>query len=260
MDAFFVDSGLTYDGRDAGADVTFTLSGGDEWTYQETLTFTTTTDFFTGVSDVGDSIVLQDETGESLRLTILEYTTARIVSVLASRTVPEEFRNIATSGFDLARDTFTGFDHLTGKTVSILTDGNEEASAIVGAVAGGIGFKLAYPATVVHAGLPIVADFETLNINAQGESIQDKVTNIRSVTLIVEDTRGLMAGPDADNLLEISPTMSGEYDQPIESENGTMTANIISSWTDGGRVFIRQTMPLPATILAVIPEVIVGGA
>lgn len=260
-DAFFVDSGLTYDGRQAGAGVSFTLSGGVTWSHEETLTFTTTTPFFAGAGDVGDAIVLHEtETAEPLRLTIMSYVSSTVVKVLANRTVPAEFRGVQRTGFDMARDTFAGFDHLNGRTVAILADGNVEAEVTVGAVAGGIGFQLPYPSTVVHAGLPYVSDIETLDINVQGQSIQDKVKNVRSVTLLVEKTRGLQAGPDENNLLEISPRSSGHYDEPIDEETGPLKANIVSDWSDGGRVLFRQANPLPASILAIIPEVQVGGA
>ena len=254
-DAFFVDSGLTYDGRTAGAGVTFTLSGGTEWTHEESLTFTTTTNFFVGASDVGDMIVLHDADGEALRLTILGYTSAKVVTVSANRTVPAEFRAIASTGFQVARNTFTGLDHLEGETISILADGNVETQQVV---ANG-SFALANPAIVVHAGLSIEADLETLDINVQGQSIQDRVKNVKSVTLLVEKTRGLLAGPDADHLLEYMPDMSGEYDMPVELKTGAIEMNIISDWSKGGRVLVRQSDPLPASILGAVPEVTIGG-
>jgi hypothetical protein len=254
-DAYFVDCGLSYDGRLAGAGVSFTLSGGDTWSHEETLTFETATDFFTGISDQGDAIVLHDSTGEALRLSILEYVSPTEVQVLAHRTVPAELRGEGV-GFQVARDTFTGMGHLEGKTVSILAAGNVEAQKVV---TGG-SFQLENPSVVVHAGLPIEADFETLDLNVQGQSLQDKVKNIRSVTFIVEKTRGLWAGPDPDHLLELSPKTSWEYDKPVAEETGPMKANVISDWSEGGRVFVRQSDPLPATILAALPEVQVGGA
>lgn len=255
-DAFFLDSGLSYDGRDAGAAVSFTLTGGVDWSYEETLTFTTTAPFFTGVSDEGDAIVLQDTEGVPLRLQILNFVSATVVAVLANRTVPEVFRAVLRTGFDMARNTFTGLDHIEGAKVSILADGNVEAPAVVqgGAV------TLPYPATVVHIGLAYVSDIETLDVNVQGQSLQDKVKNVRSVTVIVEKTRGLQAGPDENNLLDLSPLSSGEYDSPIAEETGPIKANVVSDWSDGGRVLFRQANPLPASILAIIPEVQVGGA
>ena len=112
---------------------------------------------------------------------------------------------------------------------------------------------------MVHAGLPIEADIETLDINVQGQSIQDRVKNVKSVTLLVEKTRGLLAGPDADHLLEYMPDMSGEYDMPVELKTGAIEMNIISDWSKGGRVLVRQSDPLPASILGAIPEVTIGG-
>ena len=39
-DAFFVDCGLTYDGRNKNAAETLTLSGGTDWKYPQTVTVT----------------------------------------------------------------------------------------------------------------------------------------------------------------------------------------------------------------------------
>lgn len=254
-DAFFVDSGLSYDGRTVAANVVYTLSGGTDWTYQETLTFTTTTDFFVGISDVNDEIVLYDATGQALRLKIIEYVSTKIVKVLASRTVPEEFRGIQKTGFQMARDSFSGLGHLEGKTVSVFADGNVHGEKVV--TSGSI--QLETPAVVVHVGLPFDSDFETLDVNIQGQSIQDKKKNVRSVTLLVEKTRGLRVGPDPNNLLDVLPVPSGEYDKPISEVTGQMECNIISDWSTGGRVFVRQSDPLPVTILAAIPDVAIGG-
>jgi hypothetical protein len=250
-DAVFVDSALTYDGRGVG-DVGFTLSTAVGWTYQDTLTFTTDDDFFAGASDEGDMIVLYDDDGEALRLTIITYVSATEVLVLPNRTVPEECKT--GTAFDLARDTFTGLSHLEGKTVSLFADGNVAPSQVV---TGGQ-VSLQTPAVVVHAGLPIEADLETLDINVQGQTLQDKWKNIGSVQLIVENTRGLWIGTDAAHLLEVKPEMSGYYDNPVTEMTGPLEMNVLSDWSRGGRIFIRQSDPLPATILAAIPKVVVS--
>ena len=249
-DGFFVDCGLTYDGRDAGTGYTLTTAAG--WTYQDTLTFTAAEAFFAGASDEGDAIVVTDAAGEALRLTILTYISATEVAVLPNRTVPEECK--AGSGFDLARDTFTGLSHLEGKTVSLFADGNVAPQQVVtdGQV------SLLTPAVVVHAGLPLEAELETLDLNAQGQTLQDKWKNIGAVQLIVEKTRGLFIGPDAAHLLEVKPEMSGTYDNPVAEVTGPMEMNVLSDWSRGGRILIRQSDPLPATILAAIPQVVVS--
>jgi hypothetical protein len=263
-DAFFVDSGLTYDGRGtvtiASVDIDLTavqwhLSGAVDWLYTETMGFISDTNLFTGSGDVNDVMIATAADGTLLRLTITEYVSATVVKVQPSKTVPVELRGTVT-GIQFARNTFGGLAHLEGKTVAVMADGNVQAQQVV--TDGSI--TLESPATVVHVGLPYDSDFETLDLNVQGQSMQDKVKNVRSVTLIVEDTRGLQAGPDADHLLGIMPMMSGQYGTPVSSETGTIKANIISDWSEGGRVFVRQSNPLPATILAAIPEVAIGGA
>jgi hypothetical protein len=253
-DAFFVDSGLSYDGRDFGVGIDFTLTTVGGWTYQDTLTFTTDGAFFSGASDEGDVIVLTDGDGETLRLTILTYISATEVKVLPNRTVPDECQS--GTGFDLARDAFSGLSHLEGKIVSILSDGNVAPQQVVS----GGQVSLQNPGVVVHVGLPITADVETLDINVQGQSLQDKVKNVASVQLIVERTRGLWAGPGADHLLEAKPEASWQYDNPVAEMTGPVEINILSDWSKGGRVFIRQSDPLPATILAAVPQVMVSNA
>jgi hypothetical protein len=254
-DAFFVDSGLSYDGRNAGAAITWELTGGTDWGYTETLTFTTTTNFFTGVTDVGDKIVLYDEDGQ-LRLTITEFVDLKTVKVIASKTVAVQFRNLAQSGFNLARDTFTGIDHLEGKEVAICADGKVSPNVVV---SGGT-VVIPNAASVVHIGLPIVADIETLEVNTQGATTQDRLKNINSLSLMVTETKGLLYGPNEDELLETRTEVGTKTEELYASVTGILSANIISDWSKGGRVLIRQEYPLPATILAIIPTVTVAGS
>ena len=50
------------------------------------------------------------------------------------------------------------------------------------------------PGAVVHIGLPITAEFETLDININGqETLLDKKQVIPSVTLVVNASRGIWA-------------------------------------------------------------------
>jgi hypothetical protein len=262
LDLVFVDSSLTYDGRTSATigsttynltTETRNLTTAAGWTYQDTLTLTLNTALFVGANDVGDAIILTDNSGETLRLNIVEYVSGTVVKVQASRTVPVELQGAGT-GVQLARNTLSGLDHLEGQTVAIGADGTVHPSQVV---TGG-SITLSTPVLVAHVGLPITADLETLDINSQGQSLQDKVKNVGSVILLVEETRGLSIGPDVDHLLDYKGEMSGTYDNPIAVSNGAIEMNILSDWSRGGRIFIRQTEPLPATILAAIPQVVVG--
>lgn len=252
-DAYFVDSGLSYDGRNTTAK-TMTVSGGTAWDHTETLTITASGSTFVA-GDVGNQIVFVDETNWIYyRLTITAYTSATVVQGQLNRTLPASYRNTARTDWALAKDEFT-IAHLNGKTVSILADGNVGAQQTVTANK----VTLPTPASVVHIGLPYECDFETLNLASNSQIITDKFKLINRVNVSVESSRGLFAGPDFDNLLEYKQRAGENYDQPILPETGLFLVQVIGRWDTNGRVAIRQSDPLPLTILAVIPEVAYGG-
>ncbi len=256
-DAFFVDAGLTYDGRNTGTR-TMTLTSSGTWTFNggATFTLTSSTSYFV-VGDIGSEIHLTDDDGRIIRLTITARTSGTIVTVTANRDIPAELRNTATTAWAHARKVFSGVSHLEAKTLNVLTDGHVHPQVTVASGA----FTLDYCATVVHAGLPIESDFETLDLSIPGgETLRDKQKNIPAVRLLLEESRGLFAGKDADNLLEFKQRSSENYDDPIELLTGLAEIRIISNWNTGGRIFVRQSDPLPLAILAAIPEVTVGGA
>jgi hypothetical protein len=120
---------------------------------------------------------------------------------------------------------------------------------------------LQYAAAVVHIGLPITADLETLRLSVQSqETILDKKKLITALRMLVEETRGIMVGPDSTHLYEIKQRTTEGYDQVTNATTGIMESIIPASWSKDGRVFVRQTDPLPATILAIMPDATVGGA
>jgi len=255
--AFFVDSGLSYDGRNTGA-TTMTLTSSGAWTYGSAATFTLTASasyFVAG--DVGSEIHLTADDDRILRLAITARTSGTVVTVTINRDVATELRSTATTHWAHARKSFSGLSHLEGKTVNVLADGHVAPQALVasGAVA------LAQAATVVHIGLPIEADFETLDISAPtGETIRDKQKIVQAVRLLVEDSRGIFAGRDESNLLEYKQRAQEGYDAPVALLTGVADILIGATWSKEGRVFVRQSDPLPLSILAAIPEVTVGGA
>jgi hypothetical protein len=254
-DWFFVDSGLTYDGRNTGA-TTITITTDTDWTYQQgEFTLTASANTF-AAGDVGDEVHF--EIGSvTYRLLITGYTNSLTVSATANRDLPAALQGVATADWGIARKTFTGMDHLEGKTCNVLADGNVHPELTVSSGS----LALRYAAVVVHAGLPITADIETLSITVpQGETLLDKKKLITALRLIVEDTRGIRVGPDAGHLVEIKQRASENYDQATGATTGIMETRIPATWSKDGRCFIRQTDPLPFTILAIIPDVTAGGA
>lgn len=180
------------------------------------------------------------------------------------RLAPREITNledafIVDSGLSYSgspTSTVSGLNHLEGETVSILADGGVETQAVV--TDGSI--TIANAASTIHVGLPYTSDLETIGIdltalNGYGDSIARKKC-VKIVKLRLKDSVGLKIGSDADNLEEYKPD-AVEADSAQSFINGVIEKTISPAWDHDGTVFIRQTDPLPLTILNIMPEVTV---
>lgn len=151
--------------------------------------------------------------------------------------------------------TITGLEHLEGMAVSVLADG----SVVTGKTVTDGEITLAEAAAVVHVGLGYTCEIETLTPEAPGgETIQGRKKRIVAVTVRMEDTRGYSMGPDADHLTEEKFRSNEVYGAPTELFTGDKRLYINPNWSTGASIFIRQTSPLPVSVLALIPEVEVG--
>lgn len=270
VDAVFVDSSYSFDGRDlyAPGAYTLTLSGGTNWDYTETLTLTTSpTVFYLDDNDpTGFHLVASD--GTEIRLEVVSRTNGTTATVRAHRTLPAEFRNVAITDFTPAKSIVTGLWHLEGEDVSILADGfvlsnpNNSSYSTITVTDGTIELDRSY--AVIHIGLPTTADLETLNIDApQSQTVSDKKMTVNRVSLHVKDSRGVWVGseppPDeASNFLggltEIKLRNSEAMDDPVALKTEVVDVIIQPQWNSHGRIFIRQTDPLPLTITAIVPD------
>ncbi len=264
-DSILVDASLSFDGTNAAA-TTMTLSGGSTWKYDETLTLTASAGFFVS-TDVGNQIHLTDPTGVKIRFTIEGFTSTTIVTGKPHKTVPTTLRATAVTTWALAVDELTGLWHLEGEEVSILADGfvvgspNNPAYTSFTVTNGVV--TLDKPAAVIHVGLPITADIETLDIDTLSkETMADKKKLITHVAASVEETRGLWSGerPPSDDstdplegLREFRSRNSETQEEPPALQTEVIDVNTAGRLNKGGRVFIRQVDPVPATILSIVP-------
>ena len=263
-DSVFMDCSLSYDGRNTNTAHTMQLTGGVTWAYDEDLTLGSSESYFVS-TDVGNEIVLEDEDeGEILRCRITAYTNTTTVTVRAHKTVPLVLQSVPTSSWSKAVDEVSGLWHLEGRTVSALVDGfvsaspNNQAYTVRTVSEGKV--NLSDPHAVIHVGLPYVSDIETLNIDTVGNSsMADKKKNISKLTLFVESTRGVWAGADENNLTEFKLRNAEGYDEPVALSTGTIDLNIRPEWNSTGKVLIRQTEPLPVSVLAIVPAGYIPG-
>ena len=257
-DCFFVDSGLTYDGTNTTA-TTVTVTGGTTWGPADVLTITASSAIFQApptTTDVGDAIVLTDANGNTYRLTILSTTSTTAATARTDLVLPVALRGVATAVWSFARDTVAGLTHLEGKTVSILADGAVMPQVTV---TGGVAV-LQRASTVVHVGLPYVSDLETLPMALQMEAFgQGRAKNVNEAFLRVYRSSGIFVGPDADNLVEAKQRTTEPYGSPPALKTDEISVKLTPTWQQAGRIYVRQSDPLPLTIVGLTLEVSIGG-
>lgn len=264
VDAVFLDCSLSYDGRNTGS-TTMTLSGSG-WTYTDTLTLTASAAFFSS-SDVGNQIFLYDEDGDVIRFTITGYTSSTVVTGTPHKNVPSGLQATATLTWSRAVLSVTGLWHLEGQEIAAFGDGfvvanpNNDSYDVVTVEDGTATF--AKPYAVLHVGKPITSDLQTLDIDSTGsETMIDKKKLISEVDVYVRDSRGFWAGgeePDADDdfkskMYESKVRNSETMDQPIDLRIEPISVKIQAHWNSNGRVFIRNTDPIPLEIIAIAPK------
>lgn len=218
----------------------------------------------TGASGVFEDLVVNAENNEDVVYVVVKRTvlgvTRRYIERLASRlvtTVSSDafFVDAGITYSGAAATTITGLSHLNGETVAILADGHVVAQQMVS----GGAITLAQAASVVHVGLPITADLELLDLDVFGNDVRDRRKAIHSVGILVAESRGLWVGSDATTLRELQAAPLPTYDTAPGVTTGRVEVTLAGTWTDHGRVFLRQSDPLPLTVLGVLPSGTVGG-
>lgn len=255
IDSVFMDSSLSYDGRNTGS-TTMTLTGSG-WTYLDNLTLTASSSFFTS-ADVGNAIHIAGTDGTTIRCVIQSYTSTTVVTVRPHKTVPTAMRSVAFTTWSKAVDEVGGLWHLEGKQVSIFADGfvvanpNNSSYTVITVTNGIVTLPREY--SVIHVGLPITADMETLNIDVpQGQILTDKKKLVTKLTLFVEASRGIWAGYDANHLTEFKLRADEDYDNPASLNTGIIDILIKPEWNSTGKFFVRQIDPIPVSVLASVP-------
>ena len=257
-DNFFVDAGATYNGTNTNTGQNVTISAGTNYTRGESVTITANYNLFNAppsLDDVGDAIVLVDGT-TYYRCNIVSTTSATVATVKLDKDLPASLRNTAITTYEVARNVISGITWLEGKTVSILADGAVHPQKVVSS--GSI--TLDQASSVVHVGLPYESDLQTLPLALQVEAFgQGRVKNLNHVWLRVLESSGIFAGPSADKLVEAKQRTTEPYGSPPNLKTEDIKIMLTPTWQDNGQVFIRQTDPLPLTIVGLTCEVAMGG-
>lgn len=245
-DAFFVDSGLTYDSP-------VTISGA---TAANPVVVTATSHGFAngdlvritdiiGMTDLNDNVYkVANKTANTFELTDEDDVNINGTS-FSTYVSGGEVRKLITS--------VSGLFHLEGQTVQLLADGAVQTDVVV---SGGRA-ALEYRAGIVHVGKAFNSDLELLDFEAGSAdgTAQGKTKRIHRVGIRLYRSLGLKLGETFDNLdtlvFRINSDPSGEA-PPLFS--GIRSENFNGSYAFEALICIRQDQPLPSTILSVLPQ------
>lgn len=153
-----------------------------------------------------------------------------------------------------ATTTLSGLDHLEGETVDVLTDGAVHPTRVV--TGGAITLQLS--ASVVNVGLHYTAKMTLppFEAGAQNGTSQGKPQRINGVVLrLFETGSGLFYGGDT-TMDELAMRRSNDaMDNPVPLFSGdTEILPFPEGYQLGSRITIEHRLPLPCTIVAVMPQ------
>lgn len=153
---------------------------------------------------------------------------------------------------------FSGAEHLANTVLTGVADGQ-----VVTATPDIDGFFTISSATKVTVGLAFTPQLTTLPLDLGEPTVQSKRKSVRGATARVQDTLGLSAGRTFSTLVPMKDLVRGNV--------GTMSNTVVTDLvtTDArtivdpqydvfGAYSFQQSNPFPATILGVIPEIVVG--
>lgn len=162
-------------------------------------------------------------------------------------------------------DVISGLSHLEGKALVALADGNVVRDLVVS----GGSVTLPFEASIVHVGLPMPAptirtlDLDLGQVRGLG-TVQGRQKSIAEVTFRVEKTRGIWLGAvddtrESGKLVEYKQRSTEAWNEAIGMYTGDFAITAMPNWSTGGNVVVKQFDPLPMTILAIMPDVALGG-
>jgi hypothetical protein len=250
-DQFFIDCGLSYDNPIAITGATKTspivitaaghgLSNGDYVDFSDIKGMTQINGFRGKVANkTTDTFQLVDMDNDT-NIDGTSYTTYKSGGYVRKATL-----------------TVSNLEHLEGEAVTILADGSVNSQQVV---TGG-SITLDDYASRVHVGIGYECNLETLNIDfpMNDGTIQGRTKSIKNVTVRFENTYGGNVGINNDKNLEpFEQNLSEIYGKPADLFTGDKKASPHTTFETNATVYIRQSDPLPMTVLSIMSEVEIG--
>lgn len=157
--------------------------------------------------------------------------------------------------------TITGLSHLEGKEVWVTGKGNPVFGPLT-VFSGQITLpdvpEANYPPMVsLWVGLRFQPEIETLDVASA--SVRNRQKTVTSVGFEVDNSKGIWAGQDFEHLVEWRQRLVAANYGIIGSATELVRIAVTGKWDEAARAALRQTLPLPITVLGIAREVDVGG-
>ena len=234
----FLDSQLKYAGASTTLNTTINTSA-------SSIVLTSATSFTTtGTVKIDNELITY--TGISTN-TLTGCTRATNSTTAASHTAGVAVYQVVNS--------VTGLDHLEGQSVSVLASGATHPDKTV--ASGSI--TLARFVNKVKVGLSYTSLLQTMRLDAgaQNGTSQSKTKRIFNIAIRLYESVGVEVGPDLDNMEAIPFRSSATLmDNAIPVFTGDKEVEFRGNYETDGFIYVRQTQPLPLTILSLYPELI----
>jgi hypothetical protein len=69
---------------------------------------------------------------------------------------------------------------------------------------------------------------------------------------------GIFVGPNANELVEAKQRTTEPYGSPPSLKSEEISVVLTPTWADNGQIYVRQSDPLPLTIVSMTLEVAIG--
>ncbi len=267
-DAVFLDSAIKYTGvityfdGTANADHEYEIDNGTTYAVGSVMRingFLSPDKFVSG--DIGSQFLIRIN-GNEYRFDVTAVPTASRLTVTLTHVnnvaagvvaVADRELGIASpeNNWSFARLTFSGADHLEGETVTVLADGAVGTKVVTSGV-----ITFTTHKERVTAGLSYVSDLSPLlSVHGRGGAARDMTKLLGTLGIEVDQWRGLEVGTNAATLDKVQQRDVSDVYEEVGLGPELISFNPKTGWTKTPTLLIRQSDPLPVSVLAVIPDV-----
>lgn len=248
-DAVYLDASFSHDGTNTDSTATFSLFATGRYLQDDTVTVTAVRAGLFSSEDEGDVLEFTSG-GTQYRVLFQTYVSATEFTGKLLSDLPSALKDTPTSSWAWARKTFSGYSHLAGQDVTVLSDGTSQSTVTVSATGT---VTLTDYAVKICAGLPYTSQAKTLPMSLEIEAgAQGRTKSVNQVFVRVENTGTLRVGMDEADLKSVTELSNTAL------KTGEFRTSVPSTWDEEGQIVVEATGAAPASLLNITTQVSLG--